>query len=279
MIRIEQFKDTIYEKEEKNTPNYFGILPANVRYDKKLKPMEKILYTEITALSNSKGYCYATNSYFANLYDVHKNTAGTWINNLEKLGYIKSRIIYETGTKNVKERQLFIVTPINKNVARYQQKDCDPINEKIDTPINEKIEDNNTRYNNTRYNNKKINKKETQKDTHVKNNIDIALEKVNAISNDKLNIIFLQNNITSLILKLFDELGTDKTIETLENIKENNFIMKTWKNNYSKEEMFISKILKLETFIKISCGMYDETKNIDISVIQSDEELLKKYDF
>ena len=146
--------------EEKNTPNYFGILPANVRYDKKLKPMEKILYTEITALANSKGYCYATNSYFANLYDVHKNTAGTWINNLEKLGYIKSKIIYETGTKNVKERQLFIVTPINEKIDTYQQKDCDPINEKIDTPINEKIEDNNTRYNNTRYNNKKINKKE-----------------------------------------------------------------------------------------------------------------------
>ena len=55
--------------------------------------------------------------------------------------------------------------------------------------------------------------------------------------------------------------------------------MKTWKSNYSKEEMFISKILKLETFIKISCGMYDKKKNIDISVIQSDEELLKKYDF
>ena len=134
--------------EEKNTPNYFGILPANVRYDKKLKPMEKILYTEITALSNSKGYCYATNSYFANLYDVHKNTAGTWINNLEKLGYIKSKIIYEAGTKNVKERQLFIVTPINEKIDRYQQKDCDPINEKIDTPINENIEDNNTRCNN-----------------------------------------------------------------------------------------------------------------------------------
>ena len=139
--------------EEKNTPNYFGILPANVRYDKKLKPMEKILYTEITALANSKGYCYATNSYFANLYDVHKNTAGTWINNLEKLGYIKSRIIYETGTKNVKERQLFIITPINEKIDT-------PINKKIDTPINKKIEDNNTRYNNTSSNKKKINKKE-----------------------------------------------------------------------------------------------------------------------
>ena len=146
--------------KENNNPNYFGILPANVRYDKKLKPMEKILYTEITALSNSKGYCYATNSYFANLYDVHKNTAGTWINNLEKLGYIKSKIIYETGTKNVKERQLFIVTPINEKIDTYQQKDCDPINENVDTPINEIIEDNNTRINNTSSNKKKINKKE-----------------------------------------------------------------------------------------------------------------------
>ena len=136
--------------EENNNPNYFGILPANVRYDKKLKPMEKILYTEITALANSKGYCYATNSYFANLYDVHKNTAGTWINNLERLGYIKSKIIYETGTKNVKERQLFIITPINEKIDTYQQKDCDPINEKIDTPINENIEENNTRINITR---------------------------------------------------------------------------------------------------------------------------------
>ena len=156
--------------KENNNPNYFGILPANVRYDKKLKPMEKILYTEITALSNSKGYCYATNSYFANLYDVHKNTAGTWINNLEKLGYIKSKIIYETGTKNVKERQLFIVTPINEKIDTYQQKDCDPINEKIDTPINEKIEDNNTRYNNTRYNNiNEYNKKEINKEKKTKN--------------------------------------------------------------------------------------------------------------
>ena len=146
--------------KENNNPNYFGILPANVRYDKKLKPMEKILYTEITALSNSKGYCYATNSYFANLYDVHKNTTGTWINKLEKLGYIKSKIIYETGTKNVKERQLFIITPINEKNDTYQQKYCDPINEKIDTPINEIIDNNNTRINNTSSNKKKINKKE-----------------------------------------------------------------------------------------------------------------------
>ena len=131
--------------EEKNTPNYFGILPANVRYDKTLRPMEKILYTEITALSNSKGYCFATNSYFAELYDVHKNTAGCWISNLEKQGYIKTVLIYKNGTKEILERRIYInqksSDPVNEKIDTPQSKNCDPVNEKIDTPINKKIED------------------------------------------------------------------------------------------------------------------------------------------
>lgn len=133
-------------------PNYFGILPANVRYDKNLKPMEKILYTEISSLTNKDGYCYATNSYFSKLYEVHKNTIGTWINNLEKQGYIKTVLIYKKGTKEIIERRIYINqkidTPINENVDTYQQKDLEPINEKIDTPINENIEENNTSINN-----------------------------------------------------------------------------------------------------------------------------------
>ena len=128
-------------------PGYYGILPANIRYDKNLKSMEKIMYSELTALSNKNGYCNASNSYFAELYEVHKNTVGLWINHLEKLGYIKSQLIYEG--KEIKERRIFI-TPINEKIDTYQLKDLDPINKKIDTPINEKIEDNNTSINNTR---------------------------------------------------------------------------------------------------------------------------------
>ena len=148
-------------------PNYFGILPANVRYDKNLKPMEKILYTEISSLTNKDGYCYATNSYFSRLYEVHKNTVGTWINNLEKQGYIKTVLIYKKGTKEIIERRIYInqtidtpinekvdtyqqkdLEPINEKVDTYQQKDLEPINEKVDTPINENIEENNTSINN-----------------------------------------------------------------------------------------------------------------------------------
>ena len=135
-------------------PNFYGIMPADVRYDKNLKPMEKILYTEITALTNSKGYCFATNSYFAELYDVHKNTVGCWISNLEKQGYIKTVLIYKNGTKEILERRIYInqksVDPVNEKIDTPQSKNCDPVNEKIDTPINKKIEDNNTRINITR---------------------------------------------------------------------------------------------------------------------------------
>lgn len=131
-------------------PGYYGILPANVRYDKNLKPMEKIMYSELTALSNKNGYCNATNSYFAELYEVSKNTVSLWIGDLEKAGYIKTKLIYETGTKIIKERRIYISDPITKNDDTYHEKEVDPITKNDDTPITKNREDNNTSINNTR---------------------------------------------------------------------------------------------------------------------------------
>nr|DAI08864.1 MAG TPA: replisome organizer protein [Caudoviricetes sp.] len=131
-------------------PGYYGILPANIRYDKNLKPMEKIMYSELTALSNKNGYCNATNSYFAELYEVGKNTVSLWIGDLEKAGYIKTKLIYEAGTKNIKERRIYITNPITKNDDTYHEKEVDPITKNDDTPITKNREDNNTSINNTR---------------------------------------------------------------------------------------------------------------------------------
>ena len=131
-------------------PGYYGILPASIRYDKKLKPMEKIMYSELTALSNKNGYCNATNSYFADLYVVSKNTFSLWISDLEKAGYIKTKLIYEAGTKIIKERRIYISDPITKNDDTYHEKEVDPITKNDDTPITKNREDNNTSINNTR---------------------------------------------------------------------------------------------------------------------------------
>lgn len=102
---------------ERDEPNYFAIIPANVRYDKNLKDKAKLLYGEITALCNKEGVCWAKNEYFADLYDVTKTTVSTLIKNLIDNGYIKSKLIYKEGTKEILNRYLSIVkNPIKKNL-------------------------------------------------------------------------------------------------------------------------------------------------------------------
>ena len=60
--------------EEKNYPSYFSILPADIRYSKKITANEKILFSEIIALSNKYGFCSANNNYFSKLYEVDNRT-------------------------------------------------------------------------------------------------------------------------------------------------------------------------------------------------------------
>lgn len=81
------------KKDKIDTPSYYAIIPAEVRYHKKLTPNAKLLYSEITCLTNKKKYCWATNTYFANLYNVNKKTISKWINSLVETGFIELKII------------------------------------------------------------------------------------------------------------------------------------------------------------------------------------------
>lgn len=69
-------------------PNYYAIIPAHIRYDSELVPKAILLYGEITALTNQKGYCWASDEYFANLYNVSIRAVQKWLSSLEKGGYI-----------------------------------------------------------------------------------------------------------------------------------------------------------------------------------------------
>lgn len=57
--------------------SYYAVIPATVRYDSSVVPGAKLLYGEITALCNEKGYCWATNDYFSRIYSVSKRTIST----------------------------------------------------------------------------------------------------------------------------------------------------------------------------------------------------------
>ena len=129
--------------------SYYAIIPANVRYDEELTPNAKLLYGEITALCNEKGYCRASNVYFAELYKVSKTSISKWISQLTAKGYITSKIIYRDGTKIIEERRLYITHPIEEKLNRYERKVKEGIEEKLNTPIEEKLKENNTVINNT----------------------------------------------------------------------------------------------------------------------------------
>lgn len=73
--------------------SYYAVIPASVRYDENLSPNAKLLYGEITSLCNEKGYCWATNEYFAKLYKVSTKSITRWICDLCNCGHIESKII------------------------------------------------------------------------------------------------------------------------------------------------------------------------------------------
>lgn len=130
-------------------PSYYSILTAEVRYDKGLKPNEKLIYTEITALSNKYGYCTASNGYFAELYDVSKETVSRWISHLAKKGYVEIKVI-RAADKTVQSRRIYVSVRgevLTKRSIPYCEKDQHPIDEKIKENI---TSNNNTSINNTR---------------------------------------------------------------------------------------------------------------------------------
>ncbi|EOV2572025.1 helix-turn-helix domain-containing protein [Enterococcus faecalis] len=144
---------------------YYAIIPAIVRYDNHLNGNAKLLYGELTALANEKGYCWATNQYFANLYNVSKRTIISWLKQLEERNYIKIQIFYKPNSKMVDRRHIYILpyptntefyTPSEENFITYGKNHQEGDEENFTTPSEENFTENNTLNNNTKNNTKNI---------------------------------------------------------------------------------------------------------------------------
>lgn len=97
---------------EEMQPHYYMNIPAFVWDDKDLleKPKAILLYGHISTLANKKGYCWATNEYFIKALKASRPSVIRYINLLVNKGYIKRKLIYEKGTKEIKQRILSIDT-------------------------------------------------------------------------------------------------------------------------------------------------------------------------
>ena len=64
----------VFNVNQENIPNFYSIIPADLRYDYRLKAVEKLFFSEISVLTTVVGYCYAGNKYFSNLYKCDVRT-------------------------------------------------------------------------------------------------------------------------------------------------------------------------------------------------------------
>lgn len=163
------------DTELEQQPGYYSILTASVRYDKDLNANEKILFSEITALSNKHGYCTASNNYFAELYQVAKGTVSKWITHLSQAGYLKVILIKQADNQVIGRKMYPISNPKIKDEGGIHSqgvegytlsesivctKKCIPYTPNDVYPIHQKVKGNNTSNNNTSINNNILSGKE-----------------------------------------------------------------------------------------------------------------------
>jgi hypothetical protein len=89
---------------------YFGILPQNIRHDKNIKPLSKLLYCEITANLNDDGICTKRNVYFSKVMEITKAYVSRCLTELRKNGFIDVEIQLQKGTQKFIKRY---ITPTN----------------------------------------------------------------------------------------------------------------------------------------------------------------------
>ena len=260
--------------------SYYAIIPANVRYDDELTPNAKLLYGEITALCNEKGYCWATNNYFAELYGVSKTSISKWIKQLIDKGYIKSQIKYHDGTKEIENRYLYIGSiPIEEKLKGCTTNINDPIEEKLNTPIEEKLKDNNTLFNNTSNNTINNNiSKDILSSTDIRN----IITTWNSISDvSKLKFIDANTNRYKLLKARIKQYGIESVIEDIKNISKSTNIRDGNKRGWV---ITFDWLIKPNNFPKVLEGNYSDKEGeknglykINISNQAKTEE--PKYDF
>ena len=130
-------------------PAYWAVIPAKVRYDNKLPASAKLLYAEITALADATGYCWGTNQYFADLYDLSVKSVQRILKVLADQEYITVVVDRDESTNEVCGRRIYVgINPaaeldpphLKNKVTPSPQKCGDPhLKNKVKNNINNNI--------------------------------------------------------------------------------------------------------------------------------------------
>ena len=120
-------------------PSFYSILTADVRYDERIGDFAKLLYSDLTARCNRKGYCWPTNEQLAEDHRKNARTIVRTLRELESAGYIATEVIRDQKNMVVERRIWldanaragleFLRKPPDKNVTAPPDKNVKYIKE------------------------------------------------------------------------------------------------------------------------------------------------------
>lgn len=73
-----------------NSVSFYAILPAPVRYCEDLSSTEKLVYAELSAMVDDKGFCSPTNKQLGDIMGLQVRAIIASITNLRKQGFIQT---------------------------------------------------------------------------------------------------------------------------------------------------------------------------------------------
>jgi len=104
-------------EQETQKPNFWAIIPATVRYDDVIGSTAKLLFAEITSLSNQEGYCWASNNYFASLFKISITQVSRLVSSLEDRGFIKTFVDSSAGNQRKIYPQITTESVVKENIT------------------------------------------------------------------------------------------------------------------------------------------------------------------
>ena len=240
---------------EEQQKAYYAIIPAEVRYDKDLAPNAKLLYGEITALCNEKGYCWASNQYFADLYHSSISAVQKWVSALVKKGYINLELVYKEGTKQVLHRKLYITPGVNIYTTSHKNL-YDPGVKNYMTPGVNICVENNKDINNT-FNNKK--------DVYTRKHKYGEYQHVLLTDKEHAHLVELYGSSLDEHIKILDEY-----IETSgKNYKNHSLVLQKWVHDeWAKRNK--------NNPVKLDSKFYAQESNQSYAEVQAELERVRK---
>ena len=105
---------------ERNIETFIKLVfPTSLLGDNNLTPLERLILIYILSLCKKYGYCWATNEFFSNSFNVSKQTISKSISSLFNYGYIVLQ--YDKKEKNNFKRKIIVSEVFKKRISDIQE--------------------------------------------------------------------------------------------------------------------------------------------------------------